>query len=91
MRCSVAVATRNHGRSLITLKLMLFVCLGGTRRPVSELGDALRELWARGDLRSLNAQIEFLLRRALLESGRLGTAPASREASGDPAGGREEC
>jgi len=27
--------------------------------------------WADSDLRSLNAQIEFLLRKALLESGRL--------------------
>jgi hypothetical protein len=27
--------------------------------------------WANDDLRSLNAQIEFLLRRALRESGRL--------------------
>jgi hypothetical protein len=27
--------------------------------------------WADSDLRSLNAQIEFLLRRALIESGRL--------------------
>jgi hypothetical protein len=27
--------------------------------------------WADAELRSLNAQIEFLLRRALLESGRL--------------------
>ena len=27
--------------------------------------------WADADLRSLNAQIEFLLRRALAESGRL--------------------
>ena len=27
--------------------------------------------WANDDLRSLNAQIEFLLRRALQESGRL--------------------
>ena len=32
--------------------------------------DAL-QLWAADDLRSLNAQIEFLLRRALQESGRL--------------------
>jgi hypothetical protein len=32
--------------------------------------DALQR-WAAGDLRSLNAQIEFLLRRALKESGRL--------------------
>jgi hypothetical protein len=28
--------------------------------------------WANDDLRSLNAQIEFLLRRALRDSGRLG-------------------
>ena len=34
------------------------------------LYDALQR-WAAGDLRSLNAQIEFLLRRALKESGRL--------------------
>jgi hypothetical protein len=32
--------------------------------------DALQR-WAAGDLRSLNAQIEFLLRRALKEAGRL--------------------
>jgi hypothetical protein len=30
--------------------------------------------WADSDLRSLNAQIEFLLRRALQETGRLKTA-----------------
>jgi hypothetical protein len=36
---------------------------------------ALRS-WAGDDLRSLNGQIEFLLRRALREAGRL---PASRE------------
>ncbi len=27
--------------------------------------------WADGDLRSVNAQMEYLLRRALLEAGRL--------------------
>ena len=32
--------------------------------------DAL-QLWAADELRSLNAQIEFLLRRALQEAGRL--------------------
>jgi hypothetical protein len=32
--------------------------------------DALQR-WAAGELRSLNAQIEFLLRRALNEAGRL--------------------
>ncbi len=38
--------------------------------------------WADADLRSLNAQIEFLLRRALQEAGRLNTGP--RSASPDP-------
>jgi hypothetical protein len=36
--------------------------------------------WANDDLRSLNAQIEFLLRRSLRESGRFG--------GGDAPGGR---
>ena len=36
--------------------------------------DALRR-WARDDLRSVNAQIEFLLRRALLDAGRLPKRP----------------
>jgi len=31
--------------------------------------------WAQDDLRSLNAQVEFLLRRVLLEEGRLKPAP----------------
>ena len=31
--------------------------------------------WANDDLRSLNAQIEFLLRRALRDSGRLKKGP----------------
>jgi hypothetical protein len=31
--------------------------------------------WADSDLRSLNAQIEFLLRRALREAGRLPATP----------------
>ena len=39
--------------------------------------DALQR-WAAGDLRSLNAQIEFLLRRALKESGRLAADEDSR-------------
>lgn len=38
--------------------------------------------WANDDLRSLNGQIEFLLRRALEESGRAAGAPKS--ARGDP-------
>jgi len=41
--------------------------------------------WANDDLRSLNAQIEFLLRRALQDAGRMG----SRAAAGDrPRDGR---
>ena len=31
--------------------------------------------WANDDLRSLNGQIEFLLRRALAEAGRAGAEP----------------
>ena len=38
--------------------------------------------WADTDLRSLNAQIEFLLRRALQESGRL-KAAGDKPAAGD--------
>jgi hypothetical protein len=41
------------------------------------------EQWARDDLRSVNAQIEFLLRRALQQAGRL---TADRR-TGGPAGG----
>ncbi|MFE1955849.1 MULTISPECIES: hypothetical protein [Streptomyces] len=49
--------------------------------------------WAGDELRSANAQIEFLLRRALAEAGRLpgGAAPIARrgrppKSSGDPEG-----
>jgi hypothetical protein len=38
--------------------------------------DALQR-WAAAELRSLNAQIEFALRRALAESGRLPVEPAA--------------
>jgi hypothetical protein len=41
------------------------------------LHEALQR-WADADLRSLNAQIEFLLRKALADSGRL---PKSKEPS----------
>ena len=44
------------------------------------LYDALQR-WAAGDLRSLNAQIEFLLRRALKESGRMTTDEDLSEAA----------
>ena len=35
--------------------------------------------WADSDLRSLNAQIEFLLRRALQQTGRLAPPPQPEE------------
>jgi hypothetical protein len=35
--------------------------------------------WADADLRSLNAQIEFLLRRALQQAGRQQAPPKERE------------
>lgn len=38
--------------------------------------------WADSDLRSLNAQIEYLLRRALQEAGRL--KPAGESAAPEP-------
>jgi len=40
-----------------------------------EVYDALQR-WAADELRSLNAEIEFLLRRSLRESGRLRRDPA---------------
>ncbi len=40
--------------------------------------DALR-LWARDELRSVNGQVEFLLRRALSDAGRLPVPPVRRE------------
>ena len=42
--------------------------------------------WASDDLRSVNGQVEFLLRRSLLEAGRLGGAATSRGRRGDGAG-----
>jgi hypothetical protein len=47
------------------------------------LDDAL-ERWAADDLRSVNAQIEFLLRESLRRAGRL---PAASGGSGDRRGG----
>ena len=43
------------------------------------LFDALQK-WAADDLRSLNAQIEFVLRRALDEAGRLPRSPGPTDA-----------
>jgi len=44
-----------------------------------EVLEALQH-WARDDLRSLNGQIEFILRRVLRESGRLGSGAAGTPA-----------
>jgi hypothetical protein len=43
-----------------------------------KLLDAVQR-WADDDLRSLNAQIEFLLRRAVRDAGRLREAPPDRD------------
>ena len=40
--------------------------------------NALR-LWARDELRSVNSQVEFMLRRALTDAGRLTAEPPSTE------------
>lgn len=49
---------------------------------------ALR-LWARDELRSVNAQLEFVLRRALADAGRLKTGgPQDRDQGGRGPGGR---
>lgn len=51
-----------------------------------EIYDALQR-WAGAELRSLNAQIEFLLRRALADAGRL---PADRAADSRDRKAREK-
>lgn len=40
--------------------------------------DAMQH-WAKDDLRSMNAQIEFVLRESLRQAGRLKEAPAGKE------------
>jgi hypothetical protein len=45
--------------------------------------DAIRR-WARDELRSVNAQIEFLLRRALREEGRIPNSGAERNREPGP-------
>ena len=44
------------------------------------------ERWANADLRSLNAQIEFLLRRALQDAGRLKPAEEPEAPDAGPRG-----
>ena len=50
---------------------------------------ALR-LWARDELRSVNAQLEFVLRRALAEAGRLKTGGPHHGQEDDGEGGDTE-
>jgi hypothetical protein len=47
--------------------------------------DALQR-WASDELRSVNAQIEFLLRRVLQQEGRLAGAGAAKKAPKKPSG-----
>ncbi len=46
--------------------------------------------WADADLRSLNAQIEFLLRRALRDAGRLPSAETAHAPTTEPGDNSEE-
>jgi hypothetical protein len=46
-----------------------------------EVLDAVQR-WANDDLRSLNAQIEFVLRKVLRQEGRLAADKAARDRSG---------
>jgi len=52
---------------------------------------AALQRWASDDLRSVNAQVEFLLRRALADAGRLPEKrDRGRDGTPDGAGGRAE-
>lgn len=46
---------------------------------------AATQRWADDELRSLNAQIEYVLRDALRKAGRLSAPPSSEPAAGDDA------
>ncbi|GMU43458.1 MAG: Arc family DNA-binding protein [Xanthomonadales bacterium] len=48
----------------------------------AEVLDAMQR-WADDELRSLNAQIEYVLRDALRKAGRLKAAPAANDLPGD--------
>jgi len=62
----------------------------GQRKPFllrvdPDLHEALQR-WANDELRSLNAQIEFLLRRALKSAGRMTSAPETKTGHRKPGG-----
>lgn len=48
---------------------------------------AALQRWAADDLRSMNSQVEFLLRRALQDAGRLREPKAAEAANEDPPSG----
>jgi hypothetical protein len=52
----------------------------------AEIIDAVSR-WAEDDLRSVNAQIEFVLREALRKAGRLKASPARKPGDGDTESG----
>lgn len=54
-----------------------------------EVLDAIRR-WARDDLRSVNAQVEFLLRLALISEGRMAKAGKKRPDTEASGGGHRE-
>lgn len=47
---------------------------------------AAMRLWAKDELRSVNAQMEFVIRRALQSAGRLSSEPASQQEPGEKSG-----
>ena len=51
---------------------------------------AAMQRWAKDDLRSLNAQIEFVLRESLREKGRLKKAQSGNLPAGNAVSGQEE-
>ena len=51
--------------------------------------DAMQR-WAKDDLRSLNAQIEFVLRESLRKAGRLGKPQSENLPAGNAVSGEEE-
>lgn len=48
----------------------------------SEVLDAMQR-WAQDELRSVNAQIEYVLREALRKSGRMGSTPPGESGEND--------
>lgn len=49
----------------------------------SEVLDAMQR-WAQDELRSVNAQIEYVLREALRKSGRMSSTPPTEETPEEP-------